>query len=76
VLPAAVKKGIGTALLVHALQTLKDRRAKLLFLEVSTLNKAALTLYKRQGFERIGDRKDYYAQGEDAVVMAHSFPSS
>ena len=44
-----------------------------LFLEVRASNLAALTLYRRAGFEQVGVRRGYYrdAQGsEDALVMA------
>lgn len=38
-------------------------------LEVRVSNKPAIALYKRLGFERMGRRKRYYDDGEDAWVM-------
>ncbi|MDO5040957.1 MAG: ribosomal protein S18-alanine N-acetyltransferase [Peptoniphilus sp.] len=38
-------------------------------LEVSEKNKSALCLYKSCGFKAEGQRKDYYAQGENAIIM-------
>jgi ribosomal-protein-alanine N-acetyltransferase len=53
-------------------QSTRDYGARSLMLEVRPSNDAALRLYKRYGFERIGVRPGYYpAVGgrEDAVVM-------
>lgn len=39
-------------------------------LEVRPSNDPAVALYHRLGFEPIGQRRRYYADGEDAMVMA------
>jgi ribosomal-protein-alanine N-acetyltransferase len=47
--------------------------ARLLFLEVRPSNAAALRLYERHGFQRIGLRRDYYpapAGREDALIFS------
>ena len=45
-------------------------------LEVRAGNAAALTLYEKLGFKKIGYRKEYYTHpAEDAVVMGLSFGS-
>ena len=39
-------------------------------LEVRSSNEAAIALYEKHGFERIGIRKGYYENnGEDAIIM-------
>ncbi len=38
-------------------------------LEVSEKNERAIRLYKSCGFKAEGKRKDYYAQGESAIIM-------
>ena len=43
--------------------------AEAVLLEVRASNLAAQALYARLGFERVGLRKRYYADGEDAVLM-------
>jgi [ribosomal protein S18]-alanine N-acetyltransferase len=46
-----------------------------LYLEVRPSNAAALALYARSGFARIGVRKNYYRAEdgrEDALVLARS----
>jgi ribosomal-protein-alanine N-acetyltransferase len=61
--------GIGTALLTALLAHADDLFAPV-FLEVRTDNAAALTLYERHGFTKIGVRKRYYQpSGADAYTM-------
>ena len=45
------------------------RGAATMFLEVSTRNEAARTLYARAGFTEVGRRARYYADGSDALVL-------
>ncbi|MGY6656321.1 ribosomal protein S18-alanine N-acetyltransferase [Amycolatopsis sp. TRM77291] len=68
--PGHQRKGIGTTLL-KALLDRADQLAAPVFLEVRTDNDAAITLYERHGFERVGLRKRYYQpSGADAYTMA------
>ncbi|AGM03320.1 ribosomal protein S18-alanine N-acetyltransferase [Amycolatopsis keratiniphila] len=68
--PAHQRNGIGTVLL-KALLDRADELAAPVFLEVRTDNDAAITLYERHGFERVGLRKRYYQpSGADAYTMA------
>lgn len=41
-------------------------------LEVRASNAAAMRLYERFGFARVGLRRGYYADGEDAVLMSRA----
>ncbi|EFN58177.1 hypothetical protein CHLNCDRAFT_142003 [Chlorella variabilis] len=43
--------------------------AESVLLEVRASNEAALRLYSSLGFERVGLRRQYYPDGEDAVLM-------
>ncbi|MXY71468.1 MAG: ribosomal-protein-alanine acetyltransferase, partial [Dehalococcoidia bacterium] len=38
-------------------------------LEVRASNEAARALYRGCGFEEVGERRRYYADGADAVIM-------
>ncbi|GAB3708120.1 ribosomal protein S18-alanine N-acetyltransferase [Amycolatopsis oliviviridis] len=68
--PGHQREGIGTILL-KALLARADELAAPVFLEVRTDNDAAITLYERHGFERVGLRKRYYQpSGADAYTMA------
>jgi ribosomal-protein-alanine N-acetyltransferase len=66
VIPAARKKGVGQALLDHLIERLQTGSLKL---EVRRSNKAALDLYRRNGFVQTGVAHSYYTDGEDAVLM-------
>jgi len=50
VLPENRGKGFGRAILLHAIQKLKDAKAKTIMLQVLAENSTALTLYKSCGF--------------------------
>ena len=66
------RQGYGWRMLEWIAQCTRDYGARSLLLEVRPTNEAALRLYQRYGFERIGVRPGYYpAVGgrEDAVVM-------
>jgi ribosomal protein S18 acetylase RimI-like enzyme len=51
VLPAHQKRGIGTALLQHALEYCRQQMASVVTLEVAPDNVAAISLYRKSGFE-------------------------
>ena len=55
------KAGLGAALLDAQLKALQDLGVVEVFLEVAADNPAALALYARYGFEKVGERKAYYA---------------
>jgi len=70
------RKGYGTALLNHLIEELKKRNIGEILLEVRVGNKSAIQFYKRQGFEEISVRKNYYtknsknqSQREDGIIM-------
>ncbi|MFD1198169.1 ribosomal protein S18-alanine N-acetyltransferase [Brucella gallinifaecis] len=54
------KQGVGRALMDAVLRYLYQERAETLFLEVDESNVAALALYRRIGFNKVGDRPAYY----------------
>ncbi|WP_243040527.1 GNAT family N-acetyltransferase [Dyella sedimenti] len=59
-------KGVGSALLEAAEQLARRRHCRTLRLEVRTDNEAALRLYERLGYARIGRYARYYGDGADA----------
>jgi ribosomal-protein-alanine N-acetyltransferase len=72
------RQGYGQQLLDYALDYVRDKRIKRLFLEVRPSNEAAIILYTRAGFNSLGVRKGYYkAAGgnEDALVLVREFSS-
>jgi len=70
VAPDAQGHGLGTTLLAALVEESQRRGCKRLDLEVRADNDAAIRLYERHGFTRIGLRRGYYQpSGVDAVVM-------
>jgi ribosomal-protein-alanine N-acetyltransferase len=69
VLPDQRRQGLARILLEEAAQQCQALGATTLFLEVATRNEAAHALYLAQGFQEIGRRRRYYADGDDALVM-------
>jgi ribosomal-protein-alanine N-acetyltransferase len=63
-------KGIGEALMRHVIDKVRKNGATFMTLEVRPSNGAAVTLYKKLGFEILGTRKNYYTNpDEDAYLM-------
>lgn len=73
VVPGARRRGIGAALIEHMETTARARGISRIFLEMRRDN-PAIHLYRKFGFEPIGERRNYYrmANGEriDAITFA------
>lgn len=64
------RRGIGEMLLIAALEVAMESGQESLTLEVRRSNEAALALYDKYGFVRIGVRSRYYSDNhEDAILM-------
>jgi len=59
--PSFRHKGRGALLLKKLLDDLKSIGCKKIFLEVGSNNEGAIALYKKNNFEKIGERKEYYS---------------
>lgn len=70
VLPSHHRQGIGYALIKEATHAMREYNAKECYLEVRESNLPAVTLYKKLGFEIARTIRNYYADGEDAYLMA------
>lgn len=62
-------KRIGSLLALRIIEIAMLKRVHWLTLEVRESNEAAQELYKRFGFKKIGVRRKYYSDGENAVIM-------
>jgi RimJ/RimL family protein N-acetyltransferase len=66
--------GLGTKLLEKAMNDgAKKFKLRIITLEVLKINKIAIRLYKKLGFEKIGTLKKgakYYDRYEDSIIMA------
>ncbi len=71
--PAREGRGVGRALVLAAMEIMRDERMRVCLLEVRESNAAARGLYRSLGFRVDGRRRGYYpAAGgrEDALLMS------
>jgi ribosomal-protein-alanine N-acetyltransferase len=68
--PAERRQGYATALLLHVFAAARRNGGRQAFLEVSASNGAAMSLYRRLGFTVDAERKKYYNDGNDAILMS------
>ncbi len=80
--PDFKRQGYGTGLLNHLIKGLRKSHIGEILLEVRAGNKSAIQFYKKQGFEKISVRKNYYmkdsknqSQREDGIIMSIRIPS-
>lgn len=62
------RKGFAEKLIDHAIDYAKSKNKEKVFLEVRESNLSARALYEKKGFNKISVRKNYYSDGENAVV--------
>jgi len=67
--PAYRRCGFGKFLLNEVMTVACQREVQTLHLEVRVSNAGAIALYKLCGFQEIGMRRQYYENGEDALLM-------
>lgn len=63
------RKGLGKLLIETLTKKLKENDVEKIFLEVRKSNLPAINCYKTNGFVQIAERKQYYGDGEDAIIM-------
>ena len=63
------RKGLGRWLVEAVLEEARQEGAARVTLEVRRYNLPAIALYERLGFRRVGERRNYYGGGEDALLM-------
>jgi ribosomal-protein-alanine N-acetyltransferase len=70
IVPPARRAGHGAGLLCAAETRAAGAGARTMFLDVAADNIAARALYEAAGYETVGRRTRYYADGADALVLA------
>ena len=63
------QKGIGKALLDKLIQISKQENINAVTLEVRHTNIPAINFYLKHGFKKVGLRKNYYKNQDDAILM-------
>ena len=64
-------RGIGEKLLRQMLAEMEQRGVTRVYLEVDQANTAAIRLYERLGFHRVGLLPDYYGENRPALHMMY-----
>ena len=70
--PSYRRQGVGLTLMRDILTNIQKDDATELWLEVRADNVAAIALYNQCGARVTGQRKGYYRDGVDAVLMSYS----
>lgn len=64
------RKGIGRLLLRYAEEKARERDCSFISLEVRVSNRPAIALYESEGYEKMGERKNFYSSPtENALIM-------
>ena len=72
--PAFRKRGFGERLVKNALSVAEKKSCSFITLEVRVSNTPAIALYEKCGFERVGERKNFYSSPtENALIMTRYF---
>ncbi len=67
------RRGVARFLLEAAMSDAFRKKVDKGFLEVRESNLAAISLYASCGFQPLMRRKNYYSDGEDALIMERTF---
>ena len=67
--PDLRKRGYGKEFMMHLFDRAREAACEYMTLEVRASNEAALNLYQKMGFIQVNVSKNYYPDGEDAIVM-------
>ncbi|MGN1317317.1 MAG: ribosomal protein S18-alanine N-acetyltransferase [Acutalibacteraceae bacterium] len=66
------RKGVAKRLIDTLLEAVKEEKGEFVTLEVRESNTSALSLYEKCGFEKVGERKNFYEKPrENAVLMTY-----
>ena len=72
VFPEFRRKGVGNELVEFLVNQMKSENAEFITLEVRESNLNAISLYEKCGFQRVGQRKDFYEKPkENAILMTY-----
>ncbi len=74
VLPSERRQGIAQRLLTNAVRKAEGEGCSFISLEVRLSNRNAIALYEKNGFEKMGERKNFYqSPTENALIMTKTF---
>lgn len=68
------RMGIGNALLIKGEERAKEENCAFISLEVRVSNEKAIALYRKRGYNEMGERKNFYSSPtENALIMTKDF---
>ena len=67
--PIRRRCGVGQALLDEMFRFLRLQQVATIYLEVSEINRSAMSLYEKSGFAVVGNRPGYYDDGATAALL-------
>ena len=67
--PGYRRQGIGRLLLHDCLRYGREKKAKFAVLEVRRSNVSAQMLYEKAGFQKVGERPDYYGVVKESALL-------
>jgi ribosomal-protein-alanine N-acetyltransferase len=65
--------GVASSLIDDFIVLAKEKKLAFITLEVRASNTGAILLYEQKGFSKVGERKRYYENTEDALLMTKFF---
>ena len=66
------KNGVGKALVEFLVDEMENENAEFVTLEVRKSNFNAISLYEKCGFQKVGERRNFYEKPtEDAILMTY-----
>ena len=68
--PEFLRKGIASEIFAEGEEALADAGARNFYLVKKKKNRAAIAFYQSLGFDKCGERREYYSDGENAVLMS------
>ena len=72
VFPEFRRKGVGKVLVEFLVNEMKAENAEFVTLEVRRSNQNAIFLYEKCGFQKVGERRNFYEKPiEDAILMTY-----
>jgi ribosomal protein S18 acetylase RimI-like enzyme len=76
--PAAQRTGTGSILMTEVERRLQDERARMLVVETSSRSDYAPTraFYQRRGYLEAGRVREFYAPGDDRIILTKRFQYS
>lgn len=74
VVPAFQRRGIGTALVAHAVRTARDAGFRRLEISTGDSGTGQIALYERCGFVRCGVDRDYFVKFYPAPIVENGLP--